>query len=97
MHNYHDTALTFPAGIDWFEEGTVVKILEISSSLLRTMDGVCGTVCHDILHFSVRVLGTLGLQWPLQQYPRDENATLAWLPFFPPSDHTFYSAVHDRR
>ena len=39
-------------------------------------------VCHDILHFSVRVLGTIGLRRPRQQYPRDENATLAWLPCF---------------
>ena len=34
-------------------------------------------VCHDILHFFVRVLVTIGLRQPRQHYPWDENATLA--------------------
>ena len=56
--------------------------------------GNIGAVCHDILYFSVRVLAIIGLRRPRQQYPRAENATLAWWSCFsPPSDHTFYSAA----
>ena len=47
-----------------------------SALVIVKPETVIRAVCHDILHFCVRVLGTIGLRRPYQQYPRDENATL---------------------
>ena len=52
-------------------------------------------VCHDILHFSVRVLGTVWLRRPRQKQStgsKRESGLVALC--FPPSDHTCCSAVN---